>query len=128
MEIKKFKVLVANNIAQEGISILEEHNNIDVDVHTDWSHEELIKNIAKYDGIIVRSGTKIRKDVVDAADNLKAVVRAGTGYDNIDVEACTEKGIVVMITPWGNSNAVVELTMGLMLEHARNISYANITM
>lgn len=128
MEIKKFNVLVSDNIAKEGIAILEEHNNIEVDVHTNWTHEELIENIGKYDGIIVRSGTKLRKDVIDVADKLKVIVRAGTGYDNIDVEACTKKGIVVMITPWGNSNAVVELTMGLMLDHARNISYANLTM
>ena len=128
MEQKKFKVLVSDSMAQEGIDILKSNSNIDVDVKTKHTEEELIAMIGPYHGIIIRSATKMTPDVIKAAKNLKVIVRAGTGYDNINVDACNKQGIVVMITPLGNSNAVVELTIGLMINQARNISTANLTM
>src|SRR6056297_2982175 len=124
MAQKKFNVLISDNIAQEGIDLLKDAG-IEVTINTNLSHEELKSEIPKYDGIIVRSGTKMTADVISVAENLKVIARAGAGYNNIDVGACSERGIVVMITPTGNTIAVVELTMGLMLTWARNISQAN---
>lgn len=128
MEQKNFKVLVSDSMAQEGIDILKNYSNIAVDVITKHTEEELIELIGSYHGVIIRSATKMTPDVIKAAKNLKVIVRAGTGYDNINVDECNKRGIVVMITPLGNSNAVVELTIGLMINHARNISTANLTM
>ena len=84
--------------------------------------------IEYFDALIVRSATKVTKEVLEKAKNLKVIARAGTGYDNIDAEECTKRGIVVLITPTGNSNAVVELTLGSMLSFARRIPKANATM
>ncbi|MBN2152129.1 MAG: phosphoglycerate dehydrogenase [Candidatus Lokiarchaeota archaeon] len=128
MENKKFKILVADGLAQEGIDILKGFSEFTVDVRPKLNKEELVQIVPAYDAIIVRSATKLSADAIAAAKNLKVVARAGTGYDNIDAEACTKRGIVVLITPLGNSNAVIELTMGFMLDAARHISLANSTM
>ncbi|MEX2682242.1 MAG: phosphoglycerate dehydrogenase [Candidatus Sigynarchaeota archaeon] len=128
MENKKFKILVADGLAQEGIDILKGFKEFSVDVKPKLTKEELAQIIPVYDAIIVRSATKLSADIIAAAKNLKVVARAGTGYDNIDADACTKRGIVVLITPLGNSNAVIELTMGFMLDAARHISLANQTM
>ncbi|NMC04847.1 MAG: phosphoglycerate dehydrogenase [Candidatus Lokiarchaeota archaeon] len=128
MENKKYKILVTDGLAREGIAILEGFKEFSVDVKQKLSREELIKIIPSYDAIIVRSATSLTSDVIAVAKNLKVIARAGTGYDNIDADACTKRGIVVLITPMGNSNAVIELTMGFMLDAARHISLANSTM
>ncbi|MHA1728187.1 MAG: phosphoglycerate dehydrogenase [Promethearchaeota archaeon] len=128
MEQKKYRILISDSITEEGINFLEKNKKFEVDVKTGLSKEELMEIIGRYHGIIIRSGTKITSDVLTAAKNLKVIARAGTGYDNINVEECTKRGIVVMITPLGNSNAVVELTIGLMLDYARNIARANALM
>ncbi|WP_320052728.1 NAD(P)-dependent oxidoreductase [uncultured Acetobacteroides sp.] len=83
------------------------------------SNDELLKAVADADGLIVRSD-KVTREVVEAAKNLKVVVRAGAGYDNLDLAACTEKGVVAMNTPGQNSNAVGELAFGMMVYIARN--------
>lgn len=83
------------------------------------SKDELIKAVADVEGLIVRSD-KVTRDVVEAAKNLKVVVRAGAGYDNLDLAACTEKGVVAMNTPGQNSNAVAELALGMMVYISRN--------
>jgi len=83
------------------------------------SNDDFLKAVADVDGLIVRSD-KVTREVVEAAKNLKVVVRAGAGYDNLDLAACTEKGIVAMNTPGQNSNAVAELAFGMMLYMARN--------
>ena len=80
---------------------------------------ELLKAVADVDALIIRSD-KVTKDVVEAAKNLKIVVRAGAGYDNVDLEACSARGIVVMNTPGQNSNAVAELAIGMMIFMSRN--------
>ena len=128
MEQKKYKILISDAIAQEGIDVLKGYANLEVDIITKHTEEELIALVESYHGIIIRSATKMTPDVIKAAKNLKVIVRAGTGYDNINVDECNKRGIVVMITPLGNSNAVIELTIGLMINHARNISTANLTM
>ena len=80
---------------------------------------ELLAAVADADGLIVRSD-KVTREVIDAARNLKIVVRAGAGYDNVDLAACTERGIVVMNTPGQNSNAVAELVVSMMIFISRN--------
>ncbi|MHA1471594.1 MAG: phosphoglycerate dehydrogenase [Promethearchaeota archaeon] len=128
MELKNYKILISDGLAQEGIAILKKFKNIDVTINDKTSGEELLEIIDKFDGIIVRSATKITPAIIEAAKNLKIIVRAGTGYDNINIEECNKHGIVVLITPLGNANAVVELTIGLMLNFARNIYKANTSM
>lgn len=125
---KQFKVLVADGLAQEGIDILKGHSHIDATIKSKLSKEELIEMIEPYDALIIRSASKVTKEVLARAKNLKVIARAGTGYDNIDAEECTKRGIVVLITPTGNSNAVVELTLAMMLAFARKVPKANLTM
>lgn len=87
--------------------------------------DELLKIIGDYEGLVVRSGTKVTKEIMDAGVNLKIVGRAGTGVDNIDVRAATAKGILVVNTPGGNTISTAELTMAHILALARNIPQAN---
>ena len=124
----KFKILVADSVAQEGVDELNKHPEFEVVVQTKHTEEELIELIPPFHAIIVRSATKLTPKVLLAAKNLKAVARAGTGYDNIDVAECPKLGIIVMITPTGNSLAVAELTLGYMLDYARHISVARQSM
>jgi len=128
MELKNYKVLVSDGLAQEGVEILKKFKNFELTIKDNTSREELLEIVEDFDGIIVRSATKITPDVIDAGKKLKVIVRAGTGYDNINIEECNKHGIVVIITPLGNSNAVVELTIGLMLNFARNVYKANTSM
>ena len=102
-------------------------NNIEVDVITNFTPDELIKNINNYDGLIVRSATKVTKEVIENAKNLKVVGRAGAGVDNIDINAAKEKNIIVMNTPGGNTNATAEHTLALLLSLSRKISKADLT-
>ncbi|MFW5998783.1 MAG: phosphoglycerate dehydrogenase [Bacillota bacterium] len=118
-----YKVLVSDNIADSGIDILEE--KVEVNYNTNLKREEFLDIIGEYDGIIVRSMTILDKEALDKAENLKVIGRAGTGYDNIDVEEATKKGIFVFNTPTGNTISAVEHTMGLMLALSRNIPQAN---
>jgi D-3-phosphoglycerate dehydrogenase len=123
-----YKILIADSIAKEGIDELKKHPEFEVIVNTKHTKEELIELIPPFHAVIIRSATKLTADVLQAAINLKAIARAGTGYDNIDVEECSKLGIVAMITPTGNSLAVAELTLGYMIDYARNISVARQSM
>ncbi len=114
------KVLVADPTDQAGVDVLKEAR-FEVDVNTGLEPGELMAVIGDYDGMIVRSATKVTPEIAAAAKNLKVIARAGTGVDNIDIPACTERKIVVMNTPGQNSNAAAELTIGLMLALSRNI-------
>ena len=119
------KVLVATEkpfakIAVDGIREVVEKNGYELallEKYTDVN--DLYKAVADADALIVRSD-KVTKEVIDHANNLKIVVRAGAGYDNLDLEACTAKGIVAMNTPGQNSNAVAELVMGMLVYAVRN--------
>lgn len=122
------KVLVSDNLSPTGIEILKKEKDIKVDVKTGLSKEELIKIIPAYDGLLVRSATKVTADVIEAADNLRVIGRAGIGVDNIDVEAAGKKGIIVMNAPEGNVITTAEHAMALMLSMSRNIPQANISM
>ena len=118
------KVLVATEkpFAPAAVALIKEeldkagYELILLEKYTDKA--ELLKAVENVDALIVRSD-KITKDVIDAAKNLKIVIRAGAGYDNLDLDACTEKGVVAMNTPGQNSNAVAELAIGMMISLAR---------
>lgn len=114
------KILVCDPIADEGIQKLEEEG-FDLNILTDLSAEELKKEIPSYQGAVVRSATKVREPIIDAAENLEIIVRAGVGLDNIDVEYAEKSGIKVENTPEASSNSVAELAIGHMLSLARDI-------
>lgn len=126
-----FKVLVSDPIAKEGLNRLREAGasiDLEVDVRTGLPREELLRIIADYDGLIVRSETKVTAEVIRAATNLKVVARAGVGVDNVDVPAATERGIIVVNTPTGNTLAACELAFSLILATARKLGPANTSM
>lgn len=116
------KVIVTERISENGIAYLKEH--VDVDVKLDMDRNELLDIINNYDAIIVRSATKVDREMIEKGDNLRVIGRAGNGVDNIDLEAATERGIIVVNTPDGNIVAAAELTIGLMISIARSIPQA----
>ena len=120
------KVLISDSMSGIAQKIFEK-NNISVDVKTGLSEDEIIKIISEYDGIVVRSATKVTKKIIEAAKNLKAIGRAGAGVDNIDVPAAKEKNMIVMNTPGGNSNATAEHAFALIMSVLRKIPFANET-
>lgn len=119
------RVLVADAISEAGIEELRNADGCSVDVKTGMTPDELKATIGEYDALIVRSATKVTADVLAVAGRLRAIGRAGTGVDNIDLGAATDRGVVVMNTPGGNSVAAAELTLSLLLALARNVAQAN---
>lgn len=117
------KVLVSDPIDQVGIDILSQVAQ--VDVKTDLSPEDLIRTISEYDALMIRSGTRVTKEVIEASDNLKIIGRAGVGVDNVDVLAATRKGIVVVNSPEGNTIAAAEHSLALMMAMSRYVADAN---
>ena len=121
-----YNILAADGIAGEGIELLKKDFN--VEVHDKLSAEELLEIIPKFDALIVRSASKVTAEVLDRAKNLKIIGRAGVGVDNIDVNAATERGIIVINSPDGNTIAATEHTFAMMAALSRNIPQANKTM
>lgn len=122
-KMDKMKVLIADEINKKGINELKDV--AEVVVQTDITNEELIKSIGDFDAIMVRSRTKITREVIEAASRLKIIARAGVGVDNIDVEAATRRGIMVVNAPESASITVAEHTIGIILSLARKISIAD---
>ena len=120
------KILISDAMDNIASEILLK-NNLDVETKTDLTPEELKNIIANYDGLIVRSATKVTGNIIEAATNLKIIGRAGAGVDNIDVETAKNKNIIVMNTPGGNTNATAEHTIGLIFALLRKIPSANET-
>jgi D-3-phosphoglycerate dehydrogenase len=120
---EKMKVLIADAINEKGIENLKAVADVVVD--TTITPEELANTIHEYNGIVVRSRTKLTKDILKNADNMQIIARAGVGVDNIDLDAATEKGIMVVNSPESTSVTVAEHTMGLILSMARKISIAD---
>jgi len=121
------KVLVSDPVAAEGVAILR-RAGLEVDVRTGLTKDELIEIIGDYDALAVRSETKVTADVLEAAKRLKIIGRAGVGVDNIDVERATQKGVIVVNSPEGNTIAAAELTVALLLSLSRSIPQANASM
>lgn len=121
------KILVSDSLEQSCIDILAAEG-YQVDYKPGLAAEELKKIIEMYDGLVVRSATKVSADIINAATSLKVIGRAGTGVDNIDVEAATRRGILVMNTPGGNTISTAEHTVSMMLSLARNIPQAHMSL
>ena len=117
------KIIVTDKMETDGIEYLKE-KGFEVDTKFGISPEELLNVIENYDAIIVRSATKVTEEVITKGKNLKVVGRAGNGIDNIDVNACTKRGILVVNTPEGNTMAAAELTIGMAFAIFRNIPQA----
>ncbi len=117
------KVLIPEKLADPGIELLRQ--DFEVDVRLGLTPEELLETIGDYDGLIIRSATQVSAEVIDRADNLKAIGRAGIGVDNIDIEAATKHGVIVANAPESNTVAAAEHTLGLMLASARRIPAAD---
>lgn len=117
------KVIVSERIAEEGIDLLK--TELEVDYRDGISRQELLSIIDQYDALIVRSVTKVDEELIKAGKNLKVIGRAGNGIDNIDVDACTRHGVIVVNTPDSNTISAAEQTISLLLSSARNTAWAN---
>jgi len=119
-----YRVIVLDNVAQEGLDLLAANEDIEHEVRTGLAGEALRSALLDFDGALCRSGVKLTADVLEGNRRLKAIVRAGVGTDNIDKEAATRMGVVVMNTPAGNTLSTAEHTMAMMLGLSRNIAPA----
>ena len=118
------RILVSDQLADEGLEILKAVKEFQVDYKIDLKPEQLKAIIKDYDALIVRSGTKVTADIIQAAARLKFIGRAGVGLDNVDLKAATQKGIVAINTPAGNTTSTAEHTMSMILALSRNIPQA----
>jgi len=123
-----YKILISDSLSKEAIEILEKEKDLKVDVNTKLTPEGLKKAIKDYDALLVRSSTKVTKDVIDSGDKLKIVGRAGVGLDNVDVDAASKKGVIVVNTPGGNTISTAEHTFSMMLALSRTIPQADLSM
>jgi D-3-phosphoglycerate dehydrogenase len=121
------KVLICDSVSPVTIQALQEAG-IEVDNRPEITPEELLRDAAQYDGMVVRSRTKVPREVIDAAPNLKIIVRGGVGLDNIDLAYAKSAGVIVRNTPKASSNSVAELALGYMLGLARHIPQAAMSM
>lgn len=122
------KVLVSDKLSPAGVEILERAPGLSVDVNTGLKPEELKEIIGRYDGLVIRSATKVTGEIIEAASRLKVVGRAGIGVDNVDIPAATKRGIVVMNTPGGNTVTTAEHAISMMCALARHIPQATASM
>lgn len=122
------KVFVADAVSERGVEMLAATEGIEVTFETGLSEAELISKIGDYEALIVRSATKVTPAVIDAAKSLRVVGRAGVGVDNVDIDAATRRGIIVMNTPGGNTVSTAEHAFSLMVSVARNIPQAHASM
>jgi D-3-phosphoglycerate dehydrogenase len=117
------KVLVKEKIAESGIELLRKH--FDVELGLEWDGDELARRIGEFDAILIRSGTQLTADLIERGERLKVIGRAGTGVDNVDIEAATRRGIIVANAPESNSIAAAEHTLALALALCRNVPQAH---
>jgi len=120
------RVLVKEKIGESGVALLREH--FDVDLGVDWSEEQLAERLGEYDGILIRSATKLTAELIERGTQLRVIGRAGVGVDNVDVEAATRRGIVVANAPESNVVTAAEHTMALLLALARNVPQAYVSL
>src|SRR5438552_881810 len=118
------RVLVVDAIAPEGLAVLREHG-LDVDQLLRPTFEQVCERVGAYEALITRSGTAVTPELLQHAPKLRFVGRAGVGIDNIDVEACSRRGIVVVNAPFGNVVSAAEHTMGMLLALVRKIPDAH---
>lgn len=120
------RVLIADKLSPAAVDIFKQRG-VDADVKTGLTKDELLKIVGEYDGVAIRSATKVDKDVIAAAKNLKVVGRAGIGVDNVDIPAATAAGVVVMNTPFGNSITTAEHAIAMMFALARQLPAADVS-
>ena len=118
------KVLVTDKINEIAKEILEQGEGVQVDVLPTMSEDDLCKVISEYDALMIRSQTKVTERILECGTNLKIVGRAGVGVDNVDIDAATKKGIIVVNSPDGNTKAAAEHALAMMLSMSRNIPKA----
>lgn len=118
------KVLISDKLSPQAVEIFKTRG-VDVDIKTGLTEEQLLEIIGEYDGLAIRSATKVTAKVLEAAKKLKVVGRAGIGVDNVDVKAATANGVVVMNTPFGNSVTTAEHSIALMMSLARQVPAAS---
>ena len=119
------KILVSDPISEDGFTKYFKTSEFDVDIQTDLSENDLVNMISTYDALIVRSQTQVTERIINAATNLKVIARAGVGVDNINIEAATLKGILVINAPDGNTISATEHSVAMLLTMARNIPQAH---
>ena len=122
------KVLISDKLSDEGVALLEAAPGIEVDARAGVDADELRRILPDYEGLIIRSGTKVTADLLEAAESLRVIGRAGIGVDNIDLPAATARGIIVMNTPEGNAVTTAEHAISLMTSLARRIPQATQSM
>jgi len=127
MAVELKRILISDEVDPKCLQVFEQ-NGIQAVKKTKLSKEELMKEIKEYDGLIVRSATKVTKEIIEAGSRLKIVGRAGTGVDNVDTEAATRKGVIVMNTPGGNTISAAEHTCALISALARNVAAGDASM
>lgn len=120
-----YRILISDKLAEEGIDILKKEKEFEVDVKTSLQPQQLKEIIGDYDAIVIRSATKLGAEVIEKAKKLKVIGRAGVGLDNVDIEAATRRGIIVMNAPSGNTISAAEHTLALLLSLCRNIPQAH---
>ena len=118
------KVLISDPLSDIGVEIFKETPGIDVDVNTGLTPEELKGIIGQYEGLVIRSASKVTEDIIEAAHDLRVIGRAGIGLDNVDIPAASQRGIVVMNTPEGNTITTAEHTIAMIMSLSRNIPQA----
>ena len=119
------KVIVTDEISEKGLELLQEDSRVQLDVRVGLEKAELHQVIGDYDAIITRSGTQVDEELLKHAKKLKMVARAGVGIDNVDVPAASERGIIVVNAPFGNTNSAAEHSMAILLAMCRNVPMAN---
>jgi D-3-phosphoglycerate dehydrogenase len=122
---EKFRVLLSDSLAPQGIEILKRNSRIHCDIRTGLSAGQLAEIIPPYDALLIRSSTKVTREIIERASSLKVIGRAGVGVDNIDLDAATRRGIVVMNSPLGNSVTTAEHAISMMMAMSRHIPAAN---
>lgn len=120
-----YKILVSDALAEVGLKPLREAENVEVSIQTNLTPEELLTAIPEYDALLVRSSTRVTAEVIQAGQRLRVVGRAGVGVDNIDVDAATQAGIIVVNAPTGNTVAAAEHTVAMLMAMARLIPQAD---
>ena len=122
------RILISDKMSAEGLAHFEGHEGFEIDNKAGIEMDDLAKILSEYDALVVRSRTKVTREMLENPGKLKIIGRAGAGVDNIDMDAATEKGIVVMNTPGGNTISTAEHAISMMLALARSIPYADRTM
>lgn len=120
---RDIRVLICEPLADAGVALLEEHFSVESGVG--WSRQELLERVGEFEVLVVRSATKVNAEMIQAATNLRVVGRAGTGVDNVDVEAATRRGIIVCNAAGSNALSAAEHTIALLLAQARNVAQAH---